>query len=338
MPTDPLDTLREPLVPRPPRAAFAAELRRRLETTLGPTQPGGTMATTGTTETAETAAVDVRPRTITPYLTAKGAARAIEFYRQAFGATETFRMEDDTGRIGHAEIDIAGIVLMLSDEHPELGIVSPETLGGAGLGLTLPVDDVDATYERALAAGATGLRPPADQFYGERAATLLDPFGHRWTVSRPVEQVSVEDLAVRAPDYTVTAAEPGEATAAPLGDRPLGELGYFTLSVPDVDRAAAFYGALLGWRAEPARPSSEGGGHLYRHVHNTALPMGFHDELDDRSPHHYYRVADLQTMVARVRELGGEVLEVSDYASGGSARCRDDQGIEFDLWQAAPGY
>jgi PhnB protein len=277
--------------------------------------------------TTADAAADTRRRAITPYLCTKGAARAIEFYHQAFGAAETYRMVDDQGRIGHAELDIDGIVLMLADEHPEYGILSPETVGGTGLGLTLPVDDVDATYERALDVGATGLRPPADQFYGERSATLTDPFGHRWTLTQPVEELSLDELAERAPDYTVTRAE----TAT-------GELGYFTLSVPDVDGAAAFYGALFGWRAEDARPSRAGGGHLYRHVGNTAVPFGFQDDLADPSPHHYYRVADLEVMAAKVRELGGEVLDINTYASGGNARCRDDQGVEFDLWQPAPGY
>jgi predicted enzyme related to lactoylglutathione lyase len=105
-----------------------------------------------------------------------------------------------------------------------------------------------------------------------------------------------------------------------------------------VDRSAAFYGALFNWRSAEARPSSHGGGHLYRHVENTSVPFGFHDEMSDASPHLYFRVADLQAAVDRVRELGGEVLEVEQHESGGTARCRDDQGVAFELWQAAPGY
>jgi uncharacterized glyoxalase superfamily protein PhnB len=321
MSTDPLDALRQTDVPLLPRPAFAEDLRRRLQSALGLKSSGGAMTT------FDLPASDTRRRAITPYLCTKGAPRAIDFYREVFGATETYRMVDNQDRIGHAELEIDGIVLMLADEHPEYGIVSPETVGGTGLSLTLPVDDVDATYERAVAAGATGLRPPADQFYGERSATFTDPFGHRWTVTQPVEEVSLEELAARSPDYTVSRSE-----------APSGQLGYFTLSVPDVDRAAAFYGALFGWRAEPARPSSAGGGHQYRHVDNTSVPFGFHDDLADPSPHHYYRVADLEAMAARVRELGGEVLETTTYVSGANARCRDDQGVEFDLWQPAPGY
>ena len=364
MALDPLDALRQPDLPRPPRAAFAADLRRRLAGAFGLDPSGGTMtnldddtrihetrtdhsriADSGLDDAPASAEAAVRPRSITPYLHIKGAARAIDFYREAFGAVETFRMEDEQGRIGHAELDIDGMVLMLADEHPEHGIVSPATLGGAGLSLTLPVDDVDGTYERAVGAGARGERPPADQFYGERSAVLLDPFGHRWTVSHPVEHVPLDELARRAPDYVVTTGAERDAVAGapepprPGPSRPVdGELGYFTLAVPDVDRAATFYGALFGWDAEPARPSSAGGGHRYRHVGNTSLPFGFHDDGADPTPHHYYRVADVALMAARVRELGGEVLSTEQYASGGAAHCRDDQGVEFDLWQPAPGY
>jgi PhnB protein len=327
MTADPFEALRQPLLPLQPDAAFAADLRRRLERELGLTPAGGTMSTTTTTVDTAT-----RPTTITPYLTVKGAARAIDFYREAFGAVETYRMTGDDGRVGHAEISIGEVTVMLSDEHPEIDVVSPATLGGAGLTLLLPVEDVDITYDRAVAAGAIGVRPPDDQFYGERAATLLDPFGHRWTISHRLEDVSVEQIAERSPTYTVSRGQ------RPAGERPIGELGYFTLVTPDVDQAAAFYGALFGWQAEEARPSSGGGGHLYRHVENTSVPFGFHDDLGDRHPHLYYRVEDLQTIVARVRELGGEVLDVSEHPSGATARCRDDQGTDFDLWQAAPGY
>ena len=241
-------------------------------------------------------------------------------------------MTDDQGRVGHAEIVIGGATVMLSDEHPEIGVVSPQTLGNTSVALHLEVDDVDAVYAQAVAAGATPERAPADQFYGNRNASIRDPFGHRWTLSHPVEEVSVEEMARRAPDYTTTAGEAGPVAVVP----PVGQLGYFTLSAPDVARAAAFYTALFGWHFEAPGPGS--GGHTYSHVDNTNVPFGFHSDMADRSPHHYYRVADLEAMVARVRELGGEVLDVTDYASGGNARCRDDQGVEFDLWQAAPGY
>ncbi len=323
MATDPLDTLRQPVVPIAPREAFAVELRGRLVEALG-------LREAGVDQPAATDATAAGQPVVSVYLCAHDAAAAIDFYRAAFGAVETLRMTADDGRVGHAEVTIGGNTVMLSDEHPELGILSPQTLGGTPVTLYLHVEDVDAVYARAIAAGATGERDPADQFHGNRNATLRDPSGHRWMLSQPVESLSAEELAGRAPEYTVET--PVERDEPGLD----GELGYFTLVAPDVERAATFYGALFGWRFDPPGPGA--GGHTYSHVGNTSLPFGFHSDLGDRSPHHYYRVEDLAAMVARVRDLGGEVLDVTDYASGGNARCRDDQGIEFDLWQPAPGY
>jgi uncharacterized glyoxalase superfamily protein PhnB len=330
MPADPLEALRQPEVPIAPSPAFAAALRARVVAALG---LDGSRAGLFHGPPAAATVTIVAPA-LSVYLCVRGAPAAIDFYREAFGAVETMRMTGDDGRVGHAEITLEGMTVMLADEHPEVGVVSPETLGGTPVRLYLHVGDVDATYARAVAAGATGERPPADQFHGNRNASLRDPFGHRWMLTQPIEAVSAAEMARRAPDYTVTAeTTPSTAHALPT---PTGQLGYFTLSAPDVDRAAAFYAALFGWHFEPSGPGSTG--RTYSHVDNTAVPFGIHDAMDDPSPHHYYRVADLQAMMVRVRELGGEVLSVDEYASGGSARCRDDQGVEFDLWQAAPGY
>jgi uncharacterized glyoxalase superfamily protein PhnB len=335
MPADPLEILRQPAAPIAPRAAFTADLRRRLQVALD-LNPGGvpmsTPSTIDATAPDHAAAAAAQPA-VSVYLCATGASAAIDFYREAFAAVETLRMTADDGRIGHAELTIGGTTVMLSDEYPELGVVSPQTLGGTSIALYLRIDDVDATYAQAVAAGATGERPPADQFHGNRTATLRDPFGHRWMLSKPVEEVSVEEMARRAPDYTV---EGGDSAPSVALERPVGQLGYFTLSAPDVVQAATFYGALFGWRFEAPGPGS--GGHTYSHVDNTDVPFGFHSDVGDQSPHHYYRVADLGVMVARVRELGGEVLDVTEHPSGGNARCRDDQGVVFDLWQPAPGY
>ena len=326
MPADPLEALRQPVVPIAPRHDFALELRARVAEALG-------LAAPPSTPSAPLAIGAVTPA-LSVYLCVRGAPAAIDFYREAFGAVETMRMTGDDGRVGHAEITLEGTTVMLADEHPEIGVVSPETLGGTPVSLYLHVADVDATYDRAVAAGATGERPPSDQFHGNRNASLRDPFGHRWMITQPIEAVSVEEMARRAPDYTVAAE--AAPVAAPTVPAPIGQLGYFTLSAPDVTRAATFYAALFGWHFEPPGPGSDG--RTYSHVDNTSLPFGIHDAMDDPSPHHYYRVEDLQAMIVRVRELGGEVLSVDEYASGGSARCRDDQGVEFDLWQAAPGY
>ena len=135
---------------------------------------------------------------LTPYLAVKDAAAAIEFYKAGLGATEEFRMTGDDGRIGHAEIHIGDDVLYLADEFPEMAVVSPQTLGGTPVTLHLNVADVDATFAQAVAAGATSLREPADQFYGDRNATILDPFGHRWMLSARIEDLSAEEMERRA--------------------------------------------------------------------------------------------------------------------------------------------
>jgi len=135
--------------------------------------------------------------TVVPYLCVKGAASAIEFYKQAFGATEVLRLAEPGGRIGHAEIRIGESRLMLSDEYPEHGILGPQSRGGATGSLALEVPDVDAVVARAVAAGAKLLNPVADQFYGERSGKLEDPFGHLWSVSTRTEELSQEEMQRR---------------------------------------------------------------------------------------------------------------------------------------------
>jgi PhnB protein len=139
---------------------------------------------------------------LSPYLAIGGAARAIGFYRQAFGAVELMRLADPSGRIGHAEIEIEGARIMLADEHPEMDVRGPLAYGGSPVSLHLYVADVDAVFERAVAAGAKPVRPPADQFYGDRSATLVDPFGHRWFLATRKHEVSVEEMTRRYAEMT----------------------------------------------------------------------------------------------------------------------------------------
>lgn len=136
--------------------------------------------------------------TATPYLIVKGGADAIEFYKKAFGATESFRMMRPDGRVGHAEIKIGDSVIMLADEHPEIGARSPQTIGGSPISIHLYVEDVDAVFNKAVAAGAKVQRPLQDQFYGDRTGGLLDPFGHAWYVATHVEDIAPEELQKRA--------------------------------------------------------------------------------------------------------------------------------------------
>jgi PhnB protein len=136
--------------------------------------------------------------TATPYLIIKGASEAIDFYKQAFGATEVMRFGGPDGKVGHAEIQIGNSRVMLADEHPERGYRSPQSLGGSGTGILLYLEDVDQVFSRALQAGAKPLDPVKDQFYGDRTGTLVDPFGHWWTVATHIEDVSQEEMQRRA--------------------------------------------------------------------------------------------------------------------------------------------
>jgi len=137
---------------------------------------------------------------VTPYLIVDGAEEAIRFYEQAFGATELMRLPMGD-KFGHAELKIGDSVIMLSDEWPDDGKLGPKSRGGATAGLMVYLEDVDAAFERALAAGATVERPVEDQFYGDRSGNVIDPFGHSWTLSTHVEDIAEEELQRRMADY-----------------------------------------------------------------------------------------------------------------------------------------
>jgi PhnB protein len=135
---------------------------------------------------------------VTPYLIIKNAADAIEFYKKAFGATELFRIDQPDGKIGHAEIKIGDSPIMLSDEFPTMGHRGPQSLGGSPVSIMLYVEDVDAVVNRATTAGAKLDRPVEDKFYGDRAGSLTDPFGHIWHIGTHKEDVSPEEMEKRA--------------------------------------------------------------------------------------------------------------------------------------------
>lgn len=135
--------------------------------------------------------------TVTPYMTVRGAAKAIDFYKEAFGAVEVLRMPMPDGSVAHAEIKIGDSVIMMGEENPAWGNKSPQALGGTPTGLMIYVPDCDAVFARALAAGATVSKPLTDQFYGDRSGTVIDPFGHQWTLATHVEDVPPEEMQTR---------------------------------------------------------------------------------------------------------------------------------------------
>ncbi|MGL4238694.1 VOC family protein [Tabrizicola sp.] len=141
---------------------------------------------------------DLRYIGIQPHFTVKDGRAALEFYRTAFGAEVQYSLTDPSdGRLGHADIRIGQSVLMLNDEYPDFGALAPDTIGGSPVSFYVEVTDADAAIARALASGATLLRPAADQSYGHRNGMVLDPFGYRWSIGHKLEEVSAEDMQRR---------------------------------------------------------------------------------------------------------------------------------------------
>jgi PhnB protein len=149
---------------------------------------------------------------VTPYLCVRDAARAIEFYKEAFGATEIVRLDAPGGKIGHAEIKIGDSIIMLADEFPEINFRSPQTVGGPSSHFMIYVEDVDASVERAVAAGAKLTRPVKDEFYGDRTGGVEDPFGHAWYIATHIEDLSLEEIKRRGDAEMAQQAEAASTT------------------------------------------------------------------------------------------------------------------------------
>jgi uncharacterized glyoxalase superfamily protein PhnB len=306
--TDPFESLAEPPIPLAPRPDFAARLRARIVAELGltPKPPEGAPMP----EVREY--TPARLHALTPYLSCRDAAAAIAWYQDVFDAQmvgEPIIMDD--GRVGHCELRVGDSVFMLAGEFPEEQHLSPETLGGSTVSLMVHVPDSDATYARAVARGATALRPIAVN-YGARQGTIRDPFGHRWFVATAVESddVPVEDA-------------PG---------RRFGDLAYLTLEVPSGVQARSFYEQVFGWTCEVGHvPDSF-------HISSITPPSGIHGGQDRAEFKIYFRVDDVEAAAARVRAAGGQVLSTGGSEAGGNAECVDDQGLRFVLFRPRPGY
>jgi len=147
---------------------------------------------------------------ITPYLHMRRCSEAIEFYKKAFGAIECVRMGGPDGKIGHAELKIGDSMIMLADECPEMGAKGPETFGGTTFTVALYVDDVDAVFKKAISSGAKQARPVENQFYGDRAGSIIDPFGHQWHIATHVEDVPPDEMARRAEAFMKKPAPPAQ--------------------------------------------------------------------------------------------------------------------------------
>ena len=322
MTNDPFLELRLDSSPTDPDPDFRVALRERVARALEPTK-GATMVSTSEST------IPSRLNTMTPYLCCTDARAAIAWYAEAFDAVlqgEIFPMDDSgDGRVGHAEMMIGDSRFMLSDEWPEGDVFSPTTRGGSTTAFVLNVANVDAVYNRAIALGAAGERPVVDEHYGSRAGWLSDPFGHRWSISTPTGAGDpYADDTIATPRVTFAAEDIFE------------EIGYYMMSRPDLDQAKAFYGGVFNW--EFADENQTPNGARGAHVISSKVPFGLTDDGDLRPWNPWFRVRNLEATLARIRAHGGEVLEVTHYASGGGAVCRDDQGVQFDLYEPAPGY
>ena len=150
---------------------------------------------------------------LTPFLTVRNAARAIEFYKAAFGATERGVMKDADGKVMHAELKIGDSLIMMSDEFPDFGALSPESIGGSAMGLHIYLDGVDAAFDRAVKAGCEVEMPVADQFWGDRYGKLKDPFGHKWSIGTHIKDMSADEMKQATEEAMAKMGEKMQKTA-----------------------------------------------------------------------------------------------------------------------------
>jgi len=331
---DAFDALRADTSPVAPPATFADKLRHTISHALHDNDTTTLEQHMSETQMSEPEILN----TVSPYLVVDGAAAAIAFYVAAFGAVEHHRLVGDDGRIGHAEIIIGNSRLMLADEYPAAGAISPTTRGGTSTSFTLAVSDVDSVFARAIAAGGTEVRPIADQFYGHRQGTLRDAWGHQWSISSPIAGFTDEQYAVNStaggferqqgPGATPTSTEPTSFDHQ-VKHYDQGDLYYFTLPTPDLTKAQTFYGAVLGWTFDDPNNG---------HVGNISAPPGSAHGGASGTTDLYFVVDDIHAAVTRVREMGGTAEEPVFYDSGAAATCIDDQGMRFFLSVPAEKY
>ncbi|MCW2649403.1 MAG: glyoxalase [Mycobacterium sp.] len=302
-PVDPLTVLHADDPPVQPDPAFAARLRSRLESALLlPTgtegvEMSGTFAAIAELTDPAVAPAPPRPAAL-PYLTVADARSAIAWYTDALGAVligEPIVMDD--GRVGHAEIAIGPGVLYLADETPELGLKAPGAQA-VSVSLMLQVPDTDAALSKARQRGAAVQREIYES-YGSRNATIIDPFGHRWMLSGPVQG-------------SVSRIQPGD-------------IGYVSIWTPDADRAAAFFGHVLGWTYDPST----------HQVTNTAQPIGIFAADDHTTLFCCYAVDDVQAARQAILDAGGEPGEAREFDYGSVLDATDTLGTSMSVLRPA---
>jgi predicted enzyme related to lactoylglutathione lyase len=298
---DPFEALHSPPEPVEPDPEFAARLRARVERALTLTKGVEVSKTTLEPPLVTRATATTR---ITPYLIVADARRALDWYVEVLGARrrdEPMVMAD--GRVGHAELDLGTSMLYLADESPESHVVAPVAGADATVSLVVELPDVDVAVDRATAAGATVERAAADHPYG-RNAVVRDPFGHRWIIS------------AESADTSTPAAEEMQP----------GDIGYVSLWVPDVARAQAFFGSVLGWSFAP------GSGTQGRQVAGASPHHGLWGGVEPGTLFICYLVDDVDAAIIRVRDARGEAEDPTEEPFGRVATCIDDQGTAFAVF------
>ena len=210
---DPLERLRDNgATSVPPDPGFVAQLRFKLENALADPTPDISLPDRKQSTMSNATNPGVSPATqiLTPYIAVHDGAAALDWYTEALGAIETVRYVGDDGRLGHAEFVFSGARIMLSDAYPEIGVVDANSYDGSSCALHVEVSDCDGLHDRAVAAGATSMASPADQPHGARAATIIDPFGHRWMLSQQLSSPTSAEIDAAYDNYTVV--ERGDTT------------------------------------------------------------------------------------------------------------------------------
>lgn len=307
---DPLESLRLPPSPVDPDPAFAARLRARIVRALA--LPKGVTVSNLTLELEPDAAT--APAVVTSgviaYLIVSDARRALDWYAEVLGARrrgDPVVMAD--GRIGHAEMEVAGGVVYLADPSPTSQVAPPFPGAPASVSLTAQVPDLERLVDRAVAAGANLERAPEQTPYGFHGV-IVDPFGHRWLLSSPAPaaRVGAEDAGIQE-----------------------GDVGYASLQVPDIDRAKAFFGSVLGWTFAPG--STPQGAQ----VEGLSMSQGLWGGQPRSNLLLCIAVDDVDSAVERIWAAGGRVEEPTDEPYGRIANCVDDQGMAFAVFTPPPG-
>jgi PhnB protein len=259
-------------------------------------------------------------RSLSLYICVAGASAAIDFYQAAFGAKELSRLSEPDGKIGHAEIQIGNTVIMLSDEYPDYGALSPQTIGGSPVKIHLEVDDVDAFAARAIKAGATLTRPIEDQFYGDRSGQIADPFGYTWIVSTHLKDVPSEDMQKEFDKFTEERAAKNSYEGSVKEDKMRREnrravTPYLTVRKPGelIDFVTEAFGGIEHFRAT----GSAGGMHAEVSIGDSVVMIGGAEHIEPMPAAIHLYVPNVDEAYERALQAGAKsIMPVADQPYG----------------------